>query len=85
MTRVAHKLLHHKLRLLGTGRKYAYTWPDSNDAYNAEAMQVDAGKAAGAVRPERVLFTVFPGLKVQPPDEDGMMIAPKAAVKVQPF
>lgn len=86
MQKLIQKLLRHRLRMHGTGCRYTYTWPANNDTYDAEAMQVDAGKAAGAVRPQRVLFTVFPGLKVETPDEvDKMVLAAcKAAVKVQP-
>lgn len=47
-------------------------------------MQVDAGKATGAAHPQRVLFTVFRGLKVETPDEidKEVLVAFKAAVKI---
>jgi hypothetical protein len=68
MTGIVQETLHHRLRLVGTGCEFTYTWPSVGDVFDPVAMRMDNNMPILAHHRQSVLHTVFPGLEVIAPD-----------------
>lgn len=76
-------ILRYRLELLASGCDHEYTWPEASGAYDLREMEA---LSAMLKQPLQVLWTLFPGVKVNPPGSTLGMKAykgMKAMVKVK--